>query len=57
MSENVKPVNGEFLLSYWIRVGGKFEAGFLERAINLAARHGFFTESARLYNTLQMEAL
>jgi len=52
---DVPPNNGELLLSYWRRIGGQFDGGFLEAARQAAEKHGFYYERAHVYNCLQME--
>lgn len=48
------PHNGELLLSYWVRIGGTFDGGFLKTARRAAESHGFYMERARLFSSRQM---
>lgn len=48
------PKNGELLLSYWKRIGGTFDGGFLEEARRAAEYHGFTFDGARLYQSRQL---
>lgn len=44
------PENGELLLTYWKRVGGKFERGFIDKARAAAESFGFYYERGRLHS-------
>jgi len=51
---DMPPHNGELLLSYWKRIGGTFDGGFLEAARAAAEAHGYYYERAHVYKCLQL---